>query len=506
MIQLPPEKIRAAWQIGELGYRLREIQKRIKSEWLAAQSICQKYYIECTRRLGKSTFLLLLLSEHCIKHPGSKAGFYAPVKEGLRDYILPIIDKCFADCPDDMRPTLDAHLTLNFPNGSSCIFRGSNNQQHRIRRGNDLQIAAIDEARDVDDLDDLIDSVVIPSLFTTSGRLIISSTPADTEDHPLRSIEQAARKEGWLSHYDIYQAHRYDPEDFPLDRIEQWRKETTDAVAWDREYMALWVKDPTKIIIPEWSDAQAVTVERDEYFKFYHKYAALDSGVRDKTAAIFGFYDFRNARLVIEAEFALKDAEVRTDRIAEKVKSIERGLNYQILHDRKDAKYRSLEMHEKVYRRVADNNNLILVNDLNSLYGLDFFPTRKDELPAMINLCREWCKDGRIIVDKTCTELLGCLRNAIWDKNKKELARSKVFGHFDALMALVYLVRNVDTNTNPIPKYYGKTWATNAQVPMNATNPSTQGDVLARVFNVKTYHEEARADFVKGGGNNGFGQ
>ena len=496
---LHPDKVAFAWKVGELGYRLRNVQKQIRQEWLKAQVICQKYYIETTRRLGKSTFLVLLLAEFCIKHPRSKAGFYAPVKEGLRDYIVPIIDKAFADCPEELRPKLDAHLTLTFPNGSTIIFRGSNNQQHRIRRGNDLQIAAIDEARDVDDLDSLIDSVVIPSLFTSSGRLIVSSTPADTEDHPLHAIKQAAEREGWISHYSIMDAHRYDPLDFPLDRIEKWKAETTDKVAWDREYMALWVKDPTKIIVPEWNDVQVQKVERTEQFPWYHKYVAMDLGVRDKTAAIFGYYDFLRAKLIIEGEFAIKDAEVRTDKIAELVKAKEKALGYQLNHNHKDPNYRNLGMNEKVYRRVADNNNPLLVNDLNSLYGLDFFGTRKDELPAMINQVREYAKDGRILIDPSCKELIGCLRNAIWDQHKKELARSKIFGHFDALMALVYLVRNLDTSTNPIPKHFGKTWATHA-IPVMPQQPQTAAYELARIFNVRDDRQRARSDFAKGGG------
>ena len=495
---LTPDETRIAWETGRLTYRLRNVQSRIRQEWIAAQSKGQKYYIECTRRLGKSTFILLLEAEFCIKHPGSKAGFYAPVKEGLRDYIVPIVEKAFSDCPDDLRPVLDSHLTLTFPNGSTIIFRGSNNQQHRVRRGNDLQIAAIDEARDVDDLDNLIDSVVIPSLFTTSGRLLISSTPADTEDHPLRAIEQAARKGGWISHYDINQASKLDPDDFPPERIALWEKETTDKVAWQREYMALWVKDPTKLIVPEWTGS-APLPERDEFFQFYHKYSSLDSGVTDKTAGISGYYDFKRASLIIEREFVLQGEQVRTDRIAGLFKAQEQALGYQETHDRKSDTYKRLAPHERVYRRIADNNNLILVNDLNSMHDLDFIATSKDELAAMINLVREWSKNGRILVASECPELLGCLSNAVWDKKREKLANSKVFGHFDALMALVYLVRNVDTHTNPIPKFYGKSYATHA-IPMTAdpNMPQSAGDALARIFNVKSDRDRARDDFAKG--------
>ena len=492
-----------AWGTGQLDYRLRETQRRIKSRWLSCAEKWLKFYIECTRRLGKSTFGLIWLCEDCIQHPGSVSAFFAPVKEGLRDYIGPIIRDTLADCPEDLRPILDASLTLNFPNGSKIIFRGSNNQSHRTKRGNAFRRVFIDEGRDVDDLDNLLESVVMPSLFSTDGRVMISSTPADTEDHPLHDIKQAAEREGWYFHADIYDANRHDPADFPPERIEQWKRETLDPVAWDREYMALWVKDPTKIIIPEWDESYEQDIERTEFFQFYTKYAAMDLGVRDKTAAIFGYYDFKRAHLIVEDEFALQDSEVRTDKIAERIKAKERELVYQLYHDRNADGYKRMQQHERTFRRVADNNNPLLIQDLNQLHGLDFFATRKDEMPAMINLVREWVKDGRIYVSPKCKELIGCLRNAVWDKDKRELARSKIYGHFDALMALVYLVRNLDTYTNPIPQYYGKTWATHPGVPIDATSPRNGKDAIVRVLRATASadRDKARSDFARSGNN-----
>lgn len=493
-----PEYIAWAWKAGELSYRLRNIQKKIRLECIKAHVNFLKFYIECTRRLGKSSYGLLWLSEDCIKNPGGMSAYFAPVKDGLRDYILPIIEKTFSDCPEEFKPTLDSGLTLTFPNGSKIIFRGSNNQTHRVRRGNAFRKAFIDEGRDVDDLDVLLESVVVPSLFSTDGRVCISSTPADTKDHPLYTIKQSAEKEGWYFKATINDCHRYDPSDFPQERINQWEKETLDKVAWMREYLAEWINDPTKIIIPEWSDEHVQTVERDEFFTYYHKYAALDSGVTDKTAGILGYYDFLKAKLIIEDEFFLQGEEVRTDRIAQLFKDKERLLEYQLIHDKKDDRYRAMAPNERVHLRVADNDNLILINDMNGKYDLDFVSTHKDALAAMINKVREWVKDGRILIDKRCTELLGCVRNGIWDKNREKLAKSKVYGHFDALMALVYLVRNIDESTNPIPKYYNKSYATHA-IPMNANNqPQTQAATLARIFNVRTDRDNARDSFVKG--------
>lgn len=495
-----PEFVRFAWTQGELAYRLRKIQKRIREKWLSCSPQFLKFYIECTRRLGKSTFGLIWLTEGCIKNPGSVSAYFAPVKEGLRDYILPIIEKTYADCPDDLRPVLDHTLTLTFPNGSKIIFRGSNNQQHRVRRGNAFLRVFVDEGRDVDDLDNLVDSVIIPSLFSTLGRLMISSTPADNEDHPLHAIKQECEKDGCYFHCTIYDANAADPDDFPLARIELWKKETKDPIAWAREYLAQWVKDPTKLIIPEWTGSPPLP-ERDEFFQFYHKYSSLDSGVTDKTAGLSGYYDFQRAVLIIEREFVLQGEQVISRVIAQNVKTNEHDLGYQTTHDRKSNEYKRLAPHERVFRRIADNNNLILINDLNTDYDLDFIPTSKDELPAMINLVREWSRNGRILVASECRELLGCLSNAVWDKKREKLAKSKVFGHFDALMALVYLVRNVDTQTNPIPKYYGKTYATHS-IPLTAdpTRPQHTADALARIFSIKSDRDKSREDFTKGRG------
>jgi hypothetical protein len=64
-------------------------------------------------------------------------------------------------------------------------------------------------------------------------------------------------------------------------------------------------------------------------------------------------------------------------------------------------------------------------------------------------------------------------------------------------MALVYLVRNVDTTTNPVPKHFGKSWATHA-IGHERPEVPTAAHELARIFNVKTERDSARDDFARG--------
>ena len=480
--KITPELIRAAWASGRLAYRFRNIQRLIKQKWIASKAISRKFYIETNRRLGKSTWLLMLGAEECIHLPNRRVGYFAPVREGLLDYIEPIIEKVFAECPEDLKPIFHKQrFMLEFPNGSTIVFRGSNMQTHRTKRGQEFHLALIDECRDVDDLATLIDSVVFPALFSTDGYLIMSSTPADTFDHPLRDYQQRAEKEGWYFHCTIYDCHQWDPEWFTLARIEEWRRETTNTASWEREYMAKWVVDATKIIVAEWTDKFKTTVKRNELFPFYHKYVSLDFGVQHKTAGGFAYYDYRMGKLVVEDEFVLQYENVRADNIAANVKHKESDLGYSV-YDFAEPNPKKQLKSSTVYRRVCDNNNPQSINDLNGTYGLTFYGTSKDDLVAMLGLLKDWVNKGRILVNPKCVETLGCLQNAQWNLHRTDLATSKVFGHFDALMQLCYMVRNVDVTTNPIPRNYGMSIFTHH---IEDEKPvSENGAVLRKVFKI----------------------
>ena len=220
--------------------------------------------------------------EECIKRPNVRWCFFAPVKDGLLDYIEPIIEKTLSDCPEEKRPKFDKQrFMFTFLNGSTILFRGSNNQQHRIRRGLDLDGAGVDEGRDVDDLKDLIDSVIFPALFSSNGYLIISSTPADSYSHDLYVYYQMAAVEGWLFECSIEQAAIYDPKDFPAERISEWKKETGREDVWLREYMCRWIIDSTRVAVQEWKAEFVKPYKKDIFYQFYHHYIGIDWGSKD---------------------------------------------------------------------------------------------------------------------------------------------------------------------------------------------------------------------------------
>lgn len=474
---LTPEEAEAAlniaWMAGRLNYRRRQTQIYLKQQTDLAKLVSRKIYWETTRRLGKSSEMLAMFSEHCMQTADWSAGFFAPVKDGLLDYIEPIIYKTFMDCPESLKPEFNRQrLMLVFPNRSVVKFRGSNNQQHRVRRGNDFNEAGVDEARDVNQLDELIDSVIFPSLFDGDGYVYISSTPANSRSHPLFRYRQQAEAGKWLIKLPIWEANRMDPIAYPMDRILEWQRETLASVdgdeKWKREYECEWVVNQSRAAVPEWSNRFVVETQRDPYYPFYQHYISIDWGYKDFTAIGFGTYLFRQAKLQIEAELAFSGKEVRSDFVSEAISA------------------QAVKLWGKDWsaRQSADCADPIATNELNKYPGMNFVPVEKAHtLEAMLQEFRVLTNAEKIAVSMKCPLTLHCLANGIWDEKRTKLDQDVFARHFDHLMMLVYMTRVVDWQTNPIPPDFMIDGNRIIELNFDKKNASTQAaSTLERAF------------------------
>lgn len=440
LVHLSPEAEAYCWQTGDLFFRRRRTQLMLRAAWEKSKAFSKKFYIESTRRLGKSTELLQLMTEECIRNVGKRCAFFAPVKDALLDYVKPIINETYAECPSP--PKFDhSRFILTFANGSEIIFRGSNNKQHRARRGQEFHLAAIDEARDVDDLAELVDSVVFPALFESDGFLIISSTPADTRSHPLYAYRQRAIVDGCFISITMSQASKIDPEVYTAEKIERWKAETLKMPdgedRWAREYECDWRVNKSLAAIPEWKAEYVRDVVHDPYYSLYEHYVMLDWGYRDYTAVVFGTHLFRKAVLAVEGELTFSGTDVRSDKIASAIRA---------------QCVRLWGADYEVTKMVSDSADPILINEINQHSRMTFTPVQKaDTLEAMLQQFRIRVNGGKILVSPACTFTVHCLANAVWDKNRDKLDQDVFARHFDHLMALVYGDRMIDYTHNPIP-------------------------------------------------------
>ncbi len=427
--------IQAAWHKGHLNYKLHSAQMLVEKKY--NENTNMLFVGNLARQFGKSYWAVKKAQETARKSPGSQIRYGAAFQSDLLDYIIPAFQKIEEDCPDYMRSKyLKAGNRIEFSNGSVIKLVGLDKHPDGLR-GNTLDLIILDEVGFTSNLDYIYKSIIVPAtMHRPKAKVIMLSTPPSTPAHDFCDYVQKAQLEGGYVELTIDQNPRINAETRARLVKESGGENTT---TWQREYMCKFVVDSNLCIIPEWKDAFVQEVIRDEYHTYYHKYVGMDLGRKDKTLLIFGHYDFKKAALIIEDELAMVGADWTTE----------------TLKDDLLEKERELWGDQKPFRRISDNNNPHLIIDLQHLHKINFMETDKESLEAMVNELRLMVGQGRIIINPRCQQTIGCLKYGVWDKNRKEFAQSKVYGHFDALAALIYTVRNLVKSINPVPATHG---------------------------------------------------
>lgn len=443
------EAVRELWARGKISYKLHPVQKKMyESYFTQNQEITT---ISCSRQLGKTYFLCVLAIEQCIQHPNSIIKFVCPKKDQVKKNIAPKMRELLKDCPEEMAPDYKTNdYQYLFPNGSQIQLAGTDNGHYETLRGSSCHLWIIDEAGFCDSLDEVVRSVLGPTTDTTGGRGILVSTPSVSSDHEfITEFLRPAEQDGNLIKYTIYDSPLISAEKLQQ-IINRYPLKEKDPV-FRREYLCEVQNNGELAIVPEFTkELEEKIVKEVPRPPFYDAYVAMDVGGRDLTVVIFGYWDFLSARLVIEDELVFGKAmgseikEFRIDQFVKEVNRIEQKLWTSVLSGE----------FKPPYLRIADNNNIIFLNDLMYKYNLAFIPTRKDNRDAAINSMRQMLAEERIIINPRCVTLMNHLRNGVWAKNKKDFARSAKNGHYDAIPALYYLLRNVQEQKNPYPSGY----------------------------------------------------
>jgi hypothetical protein len=449
------------------------------------------------RRCRKSTLLLILHAETCIRTAGVQTAYVAPVETGLADYIEPIIGVVFADCPDDLLPRFKDR-TLVFPNGSRVVFNGCNMRQYRYMRGQKLALATVDEMAEVDDLESAVDDVLFPAVWDSHGEMVLSGTPpvVPSPDHPVMRYVETAKQTDSYWHATVYDAGYSESE--IAEAMREVGIDGKDSARFKREFLAEFIRDESAVIVPEFnSELHVLSVPESQtrpvYYAELYKASGADLGVADKTVALFGYYDFPKSRVIIQREFAISGADVRTDIFADRYRAAVRDLGWDLDSSR--------------VQHWSDNSNLMLLNDLSQLHGIFINATDKEAKGEWLNKVRIMVGQGRILIDPSCKLLIGTLHGAFWkDELKKDYGRTMALGHMDALDALIYLIRNIRTEVNPFPVNYdmsrGVIYDSNHYIyPQNWNQiPHTEeGRVLGRVFGKERWNTQVKEKLPMGG-------
>lgn len=451
------QAIQQLWEYGVLDYKLTEPQKIIKRGIVEDKSKIS--VVMCARRLGKSYLALTMAIEACLQKPDSIVKYVFPKQKSAKKNILPIMKAILEDCPKHLRPVfMAADLLYKFPNGSELQMAGSDNGNIENIRGGNSSLNIVDEAGFCDDLTYAVRSVLAPTTKLTQGRTILVSTPSRFEDHEF--VQDWALKyqaEGRIRVFTIFDNPQF-TEAIIKDALDDYPDGEKDP-GFRREYMCEIMRSADTSILPSFSSDVEKVIVRSDYQRpvFYDAYVSMDIGGSDLTAVLFGYYDYLNATTVIEDELIF-GKEVNTKSVAEaiRIKESELWVNPIDLSPMPP------------YLRIADNNNLIMLTDLQRDHGITFIPTRKDNREAAINALDVGLSQHKVIIHPRCTHTLYHMKFARWDKNRRNFLKLKDSpsgqikgGHADALAAIIYLHRNIIKSKNPYPIGYGEVTGSN---------------------------------------------
>jgi hypothetical protein len=432
------------WQTGQLDFLRRPHQKRQSIKWEKSRLVSRKFFGCANRGFGKSTDLFIDALEWAQKFV-TDVYFIAPVEKKLDDYLEPIRKKILRKAPKDFTYSYSASDNIfRLSNGSRILVRGSNHQSYDDLRGGTCGLALIDEARGVDNLEDLIDNVMMPACGKSAkenpltGYMKVESTPPPTTDHPLESYYQEAELGGYYFHSTIYEC------DYPPEIIEQLKREAggENSTTWRIEYMAeRGLVDTSLKIVPEFDKdvniiprAELERIKQLPEHQYYRWFEGLDIGTVDKQVLLGCFYSFLDATVYFDFERVAPKSET-TKTFGDALTKME--------SERKIA--------SKVYLRICDTNGAQLALDLLESHKISFYPTDKGRLVEMVNKVCVYMGAVRIKIADDLVFLIGSLYNCVWkDHLKKEFARSKTYGHGDAVATMMYIIRNlVESNTIP---------------------------------------------------------
>lgn len=395
----------------------------------------------CHRRLGKSFLLALMCIERCLRRSRQEVKYGAPTYLQCRDITRPIIERILETCPDPLRPQrIGWEYVFRNPRWqddqafSTLKLIGCNVQDGDRLRGQGADMVVLDEVREVNNLEYIINDVLSFQFVGHEDPLLsVISTPPKSMDHDFvtKFVPKAIEKKSYMA-VPCHENQDWSLRDERMVLAIVGSKETT---GWRREALCELVADEEALIVPEFYKVEnEVVVDHYERPIRFMPHMVMDAGWSDKTALLFYYIDFLQQTLVVEKTIICNYSS--TGEIAE------------IIRANEDLLYHDLPYRVK---RTGDCTPQQL-DDLRTDHKIYISPAEKHDRDATIASLRETIRQKKIRIIKSGNEdLTYQLKNGIWNNRRNDFERSDTMGHWDAGMALAYGNRSANWKTNPIP-------------------------------------------------------
>lgn len=438
------DRVYAAWHTGDLSYKLHEGQRPIYAQIENLKT--QEALLLISRQFGKSFLTCVYAIAYCIKNPYSFVKIAAPTLKQAADIVSDNLDPICADAPKGFVRRYKSYYRWNI--GTSQLRLGVLERAHvDSLRGGNAKLIICEEGGFVrsEDYQYAVTSVIGPQLLHSKGQLIHVTTPSIDPMHYIHTeVLPKCSLEGSLFRHTIYENPRLSEEQIQK-AIDLCGGE--DTLAFRREYLVEILRDPTRVVIPEWNNS--LVLENPSFEHCFYQVSIDFGGVKDKTVALLYTYDFEKSRLVVLDERVF-DRNTDSSTIMYGIKQMEEG--------------------KTIKQRHADAPGILLI-DLQNKHDYYCMPTPKDDFHAGINALRVAMGQGRIFVSSRCPFTILTLSSALFNKTQNDFERTEILGHADALAALIYAWRVCD-KSNPYPARQYTEWQMPARSESNTFPPT----------------------------------
>ena len=438
----------ALWYEGDLSYLLLRQQLAAAEAWRLSWDASRKFYLECSRRFGKSFLFCVEAVTAAIIRPNSIVRYAAPTAKMVGTIVAPHMRDILEHCPAQMMPRFVRQEGLwRFPNGSEIHVSGCDNGGADRLRGAYADLCIVDEAAMIDDVGYVVSDVLMPQTLTRDGRVLLGSTPGHSPEHDAFRLAEDCRQRGAYMHATIH-----DCEHITAAQIEEYQKEARGltSTTWRREYLAEWVVDSERAVVPEWVTVSDLAVQEVERPEFFRSLVAADIGFNDLTVGLFGYWHFDRAVAVVEDEFVC-EGKTSGD-IDEECAKMERRRGAVAKIRVADAPPIVIAEMCKARHQAGRPGGWAAGAKSSAQKGSDdaLLAAMRRDIAVRFDM-RGNRIPGKLLVHPRCRTLIAHLGSAIWNHARTSFDRSGTMGHFDAVDALTYFMRHVDRNTNPYP-------------------------------------------------------
>lgn len=432
------------WLKGELSFLLEPQQWPIYEAIRNLPNGVMEFVVLCARQYGKSVIGVLLALQDAIRHRDVCILIIGPDTKQTKDIVNPRMRMLASTAPEGLihasrsdNKWIIFHDRMGYKQRDySEIVIGGMNENSSSQRGKTVYRIYIEEVVDIhpDHYLESLESDLGPALTRSkckAGQLIFLTTLPKIPDHPfITHTYTKALLENAVASFDVYENVSMTEEQFAA-AVKRCGGE--DSIAFRREYRNELVRDDSVVVVPPYNQERHVKPFLNPLHANW--IIAMDGGgVRDKSVGFLMTYDYLRNKILVRKEFVYKP-NTPTSEIVDQVREWQEDEEYQ------------------PKKFVADVPGQTQV-DMSLEHELEVITPIKTDWQAGINLLNVKFSQDEIEIHPDCTFLQLSLRSGTLNKAKTDFERTEALGHCDALAALIYGIRALDTS-NPYPDSYG---------------------------------------------------